>query len=376
LHGDLRAAGISLVNQRPTAPWEKAEIGQAEVRFSLRDLFASPLPIRVELSSWDLVLRPAAAMGGNENSGAQPGAETSSSSSGPSIRVESLTAQSGEVKIALADDRQIVFENVSFEASNSGGAVWTTQVRTGAISALPLQADGSSFSLRSDPDKITLSDLHVACGAGAIDGDGSVALDEGHAAHAELKALNVPIAMLVAAEWQVKLAGLASGNLIYDAGMAHGKVALSQGRVNFLPWLGNVTALLNLPNFGDTDLDQASADFAWKDHAFGFTNIDVRKNGVARIDGQAVVDAHGQVDGRLRLGLPAAVLAKWPQLQASVFSTTQDETAWADFHLTGTPDHLQEDLSSRVLAVGAQQGGSLIDQAAKSAAALLKNLGQ
>src|ERR1700690_2773711 len=38
--GELHAAGISLVNQRPSAPWDKGDIAQATVRFHLGDVFA------------------------------------------------------------------------------------------------------------------------------------------------------------------------------------------------------------------------------------------------------------------------------------------------------------------------------------------------
>src|SRR5271156_5980132 len=54
--GELHAAGVSLVNERPAAPWDKGDISQATVRFHLSDVFASSLPVSVEVSSWNVTL--------------------------------------------------------------------------------------------------------------------------------------------------------------------------------------------------------------------------------------------------------------------------------------------------------------------------------
>ncbi len=86
---------------------------------------------------------------------------------------------------------------------------------------------------------------------------------------------------------------------------------------------------------------------------------------MTRIAGEVDLDAQGNVDGKLKLGLPSAVTAKWPQLQTSVFPTQSDDYNWTDVHLTGTPDHLQEDLTPRLLAAGLNQGGSILNKPRK-----------
>jgi hypothetical protein len=72
-------------------------------------------------------------------------------------------------------------------------------------------------------------------------------------------------------------------------------------------------------------------------------------------------------------GLPSIVTSKWPQLQDKVFSVQLDDYNWAEVHLTGTPDHLQEDLTPRLLTVGMGQGGDLLNQAAQKASDLFNN---
>src|SRR5271163_419344 len=61
--GELHAAGITLTNQRPDAPWTSAGVSQVTVKFHLGDILASTMPVTVEVSSWNLVLRPLAKSG-------------------------------------------------------------------------------------------------------------------------------------------------------------------------------------------------------------------------------------------------------------------------------------------------------------------------
>jgi hypothetical protein len=120
-------------------------------------------------------------------------------------------------------------------------------------------------------------------------------------------------------------------------------------------------------------MDKATSDFSWKDGTLHLTNIDVRKNDVTRIAGDVQVDPSGQVDGHLKLGLPSTATALWPDMQAKIFPDQHDDFNWADVHLTGTSDNLQEDLLSRMVAFGLQQGGDLIKQGAQKATEALKN---
>ncbi len=139
-----------------------------------------------------------------------------------------------------------------------------------------------------------------------------------------------------------------------------------------LPWLGKVTALVGLPDITNMEVDKATTDFEWKDKTVHLTNLDIRKNDVTRLSGGVDIDPQGQVDGRLKLGLPSAVTAKWPALQEKVFSAPFEDYNWTDLHLTGTSDHLQEDLTPRLVAAGAAEGSGMLNQATQKAVDLLK----
>jgi len=61
------------------------------------------------------------------------------------------------------------------------------------------------------------------------------------------------------------------------------------------------------------------------------------------------------------------VTAKIPALQDKIFSDQREDYNWTDVHLTGTPDHLQEDLTPRLLAFGVSQGSDLLNQTSQKA---------
>jgi hypothetical protein len=378
--GEVHAAGITLTNQRPEAPWDHGAISQATVHFHLRDLFAPTMPLSVEVGSWSVVLHSPTA---GAASAAGSGPELASAPAAPAppsrVRVTHLSAQDGDVELDLAVDRKVLFHGVSFDADNDAAVShWTTHLQADSITAGLLQLGASSVELRSEPGQISFSSLRLPCAQGMITGEGEVALGDVHETRVTLKAVDVPVTMLVSAEWQMKLSGLATGDLAYhsdDRGAAaHGQVALTGAKFNVLPFLGKMTSMIGLPDISGVEVDKATSDFSWQNGVLHLTQIDIRKNDVTRIAGQVDVDAAtNQVDGHLKLGLPASALSRWAPLQANVFPESSDDYDWAEVHLTGTPDHLQEDLSSRVLAQGVEAGGSLLNQGTQKAADLLKS---
>jgi hypothetical protein len=374
--GELRAVGISLVNQRSSAPWDKGDISQATVRFHPGDIFASTLPVTVEISSWNVVLHSPL-----RTAETPPSAEPSDLTAAPEkhrIQVTQITAEEGTAEIDFSDDRKALIHGAAFQAANNGADVWTTQLQATSVVAGSLDVGASSVEIRGESGKITFSSLRMQCDPGVITGDGELALDGGHDARVTLKAVDLPLTMLVSVDWQMKLSGLVSGDLTYqgndEGGSSAGQMLVNHGKFNVLPWLGKVTSLVGLQDISDVEVDKATADFAWKDGTFHLTNIDVRKNDVSRIAGEVDVDATGQVDGRLKLGLPSLVISKWPQLQDKIFPVQSEDYNWAAVHLTGTADHLQEDLTPRLLAVGMGQGTDLLNQAAQKATDLFHSM--
>jgi hypothetical protein len=294
------------------------------------------------------------------------------------IQVTQISAQEGSVEIDFSDDRKVVLHGVSFEAIDNVAGMWTTQLKAASIVTGSLQAGASSVNILGHQDKIDFSSLRMQCDPGIVTGDGTVALSGDHHAFVVLKAVDVPVTMLVGVAWQMKLSGLASGFLDYNGndhgGTASGQLDVNHGKFNVLPWLGKVTSLVGLQDISNVEVDKATTVFEWKDGKLHLTNLDVRKNDVTRIAGEVDIDANSRVDGKLKLGLPSSVTAKWPQLQEKVFPVQLEDYNWADVHLTGTPDHLQEDLTPRLLAVGMGQGTDLLHQATQKATDLFNSV--
>ena len=373
---ELHAAGIKLTNQRSSSPWEKGDIAQATVHYRFADLLSSPLKVQVEITTWNLHLH--SPLRTNE---APPSPDTGGGSEGSPatkrLQVTQITAHEGTVEMDFSDDRKFTINGVGF-TSTEDGDIWTTQAQVTSLQAGTLALGAGSVKIVGGPDKLTFSDLHMQCDPGAISGEGEIGTSGQHDTQITLKGVDVPLTMLLALAWQPELSGLAAIDLTYAGndlgGTARGTVALTHPKFNVLPLLAKVTTLVGLPDISGVEVDKATSDFTWKDGALHLANIDVRKNDVMRIGGDVDLDALGNVDGKLKLGLPSAITAKWPQLQSSVFSAQSDDYNWTDVHLTGTPNHLQEDLTPRLVAAGLNQGGDLLNQATQKAGDLLNSL--
>jgi hypothetical protein len=377
--GELRAAGITLTNERPSAPWQKGDISQATVSFKLSDVFSPTMPVSVNVSSWNVVLHSPLRTAETPPSAAPADTTTSSPPSDKGrIRVTQISAQTGTVEIDFSDDRKVVIHGVAFDAADNGAGIWTTQLQATSLESGSFEAGPSAVDIRGEQDKLTFSNLRMQCSQGIVTGDGEVGLNESHDAHMDLKAVDVPVTMLVPVQWQMKLSGLATGDLHYEGndqgGSAKGQLALNHGKFNVLPWLGKVTLMVGLPDISDVEVDKATSDFNWKDGALQLTNLDVRKNDVVRVGGEVDIDANGQVDGRIKLGLPSSITAKWPQVQTQVFPVALEDYNWADVHLTGTSDHLEEDLTPRLLSAGLGTGSDLLNSATQKATDLFHSI--
>ena len=373
--GEIHASEITLANQRPSSPWDKGDISQANVKFHLSDIFASSLPLNVEVTSWNVVLHSPLRTAETPPTETAPPSESKPSNG--RIKVTEISGSDGSVEIDFADDRKVLIHGVSFQADDNGAGVWTTQLKASSVVAGSFVSGASSVQILGGQDKVTFSNLRMQVDAGSIAGEGEIALSDGHDAKVSLKAVDVPVAMLVAVEWQMKLSGQATGDVTYDGndkgGTAKGQMSINHGKFNVLPWLGKVTTMVGLQDISDVEVDKATTNFEWTDGTVHLTDIDVRKEDVVRVAGKVDIDAKNQVDGHLKLGLPSSVTAKWPQLQDKVFSVPLEDYNWTEVHLTGTPDHLQEDLTSRLVTVGVGQGSDLLKQAAQKASDLFNS---
>lgn len=373
---ELQITGIDLVNQDATAPWSKGHINQAAAHFKFSDLFSSNIPIEIEVADWNLVLCIPLSGAPASDGFSKSGSNSTPDSFRHGVWVKRITASHGEVEIDFAESRKTLLHDVNFEANNKTGD-WTTNLKAESIVMGNLQTGPSSVYVQSEEKTISITNLSIQCTPGSIKGEGTISLGNDWTTSLKLHLDQVPVAMLVATQWQVKLSGLVSGDLTYQGNgqtdSAHGHIQIAQGKVNLLPFLGQLTALVNLPDIGNVELDQLESDVDWEDHDLRLIGINLQKKDTMRITGNAEVAADGQVDGKLKLGFPSTIFANFPAF-SPMFPDASDGYNWTNLHVTGTADHLQEDLSPRLAAAGIQQGKGFIDQASKEATKFINGL--
>jgi hypothetical protein len=369
---ELMAANITLQNQRAEAPWDTAAIDQVEIHFHFADLFEPTMPLQIDLTGWKVSLHTTAQPYAPTPDAGTPPPDVPPAPPGANwIRVTAVAASEGEVTLHTADNGAVMIHGVGFHSDSPGDVDWTTQLTVTSIAAGTFITGAGAVELHSSTTNVTFNNLLIHCDEGEIAGSGTLDLAPPHALKANFTANAVPLTMLLATRWQVKLSGLVSGTIGYEGddanGSAKGHISVAQGKFNLFPWLGKATMLVGLPDVGGMEVDKAEADVAWKDHVVSLTNIDVRKEGIFRVSGQDDIAADGTMDGHLKLGLPTSAIAKWPKLQTEIFTMPEEDFSFADVHVTGTPEAPQEDLSSRLLAVTAEQGTDLIKQGAQKA---------
>ena len=366
------------------APWDTAEIDQATGYFHLTDVLGPTLPLRVSVSGWKMSLHTTVAAGlaptGDTGAGAAPMPMAAPGFPATDrIRVNAISGTGGEVTVRVSGSDAISLHGVMFDAGTHGGSQWTTDLQTTSIVAGTMQTGAGSVHLQSDEDKISFDNLTVHCGDGQIAGSGEVMLDGNHAIHGNFTASSVPLTTLVGARWQMKLSGLVSGTLAYQSddssATASGKMSVAGGQFNILPWLGKVTALVGPARHHRCRSRSGNRRFLLAEpHPSPAKHRCAQEGRLARRRSGGRVAGRRTVDGHLKVGLPSTVTARWPKLQTDIFSLAQDDYNWTDVHLTGTPDNLQEDLTPRLLALGASQGGDLIKSTSQNALNLINNL--
>jgi len=131
--------------------------------------------------------------------------------------------------------------------------------------------------------------------------------------------------------------------------MAHGHLVLNNGTLTALPVLDMLAAYADTRRFRVLTLSEAHTDWRWENDTFGFSNIVIASEGLARIEGQLTIRGQ-ELDGRLRLGLLPGTLANIPGAETHVFTPGERGLLWAPLRLTGTIDKPREDLSDRLIA--------------------------
>jgi len=150
-------------------------------------------------------------------------------------------------------------------------------------------------------------------------------------------------------------------------GTLRGQVKWSAPRVDLVEGRGNGTLALDGGTLHDFEFQQVVARFlkddSWLTLEFDRMELDWRRSGdaieVSRLDffaperaglrGSVRVAESGAVSGTVKVGLVASALEWLPDATTTIFDESSDGLHWATVQLSGTTDHLKEDLVQRVI---------------------------
>ncbi|NBV87154.1 MAG: hypothetical protein EBS01_13040, partial [Verrucomicrobia bacterium] len=171
--------------------------------------------------------------------------------------------------------------------------------------------------------------------------------------HAQLE--NLTLQPFLPQWWQARLHGALQGNLHYAQtaadlpGELTGELRLSNAKLEALPLLSQLDSFLGVPRFRQVPLKSASARIVKTASKTELKEIDLDADGLLRLRGSAVVEG-GQIQGAFRLGIAASLLHWLPGAQSQIFADSKDGYVWAPFEISGSVDHPEENLSTRLAA--------------------------
>ncbi|MCB1098713.1 MAG: hypothetical protein KDN22_24285 [Verrucomicrobiae bacterium] len=162
----------------------------------------------------------------------------------------------------------------------------------------------------------------------------------------------IDIEEIVAADWKQRITGLVESDVtvrIQDGITTYnGDASLSGGVLNALPILDNLADFTKHDTFRRLPLNKATAKFTREGDTTHFSGILIESSGTMRVTGSLdVVD--GNANGTLFVGVVPGVLRWIPGAEQKVFTRLDDGHLWAEMHVHGPLQALEEDLSPQLV---------------------------
>ena len=169
---------------------------------------------------------------------------------------------------------------------------------------------------------------------------------------------NVAVTPFLKEDWRARLHGTLAGEVRVQVPLkddaprqpkVDGKLRLDRAVLEALPILNKIADYLRTDQFRRIELNQASADVHYDEKGLRIENLILEcKQLIVLRGGFTFTD--GIVNGTFDVGVTPGPLQWLPGSQAKVFSAEKDGYVWAPMRVTGPPDALKEDLSSRLVS--------------------------
>ncbi len=177
---------------------------------------------------------------------------------------------------------------------------------------------------------------------------------------------------LLNADWSKRLTGDVTSTFTFDNRPGHpqagGRLVIANGVLTALPMLDALAAYADTRRFRVLTLNEAAADWRWKNGEISLTHLVLSCEGLVRLEGGIVIRGR-EIDGLFRLGLAPGTLATIPGAETDVFMAGERGLLWAPVRITGTLDDPKEDLTDRLIAAA---GLRMFDQIPETGEKVIK----
>ncbi|MEP4078769.1 hypothetical protein [Haloferula sp.] len=194
--------------------------------------------------------------------------------------------------------------------------------------------------------------------SGRLDLSGEASLGGGGFAF-EGRLWDVMAAEVLPEDWKQRLEGrLATEFSVGDSGSGltvDGSLEVLGGTLTALPVLDHLAAYGGNPRFRRLTLNDAKADYYWKDGSLTVSNLELGSDGLIRLEGMLRVAPDDRIDGRFDLGLAPGTLARIPGAETKVFLPGKQGLLWTKLRITGTVDDPEEDLTDRLIEAAGER---------------------
>jgi hypothetical protein len=173
-----------------------------------------------------------------------------------------------------------------------------------------------------------------------------------------LNVSNVAVNPFLKEDWRARLHGALAGEIRVQVPLkkdaprqpkVDGKLRLDRAVLEALPILNKIADYLRTEQFRRIELNQASADVHFDAKGLRVENLVLESKQLIVLRG-GFTFADGIVNGSFDVGVTPGPLQWIPGSQTKVFSAQKDGYVWAPMRITGPPDALKEDLSSRLVS--------------------------
>ena len=237
---------------------------------------------------------------------------------------------------------------------SEAGAGWDAVLESGELSVpgMPaIELQEARLALRNGGGVLRNSRVLVKKG-GQASLSGEWTADGGSEFHAKLE--NIVAEPFLPVWWQTRLSGLVQGSLRFQKSAAapetlSGDLRLTGGKLEAFPLLSQLDSFVGSPRFRQVALKTASAKIKRSAGRTELTELDLDADGILRIQGTVLVE-NGLLNGRLQLGIPAAIIQWLPSARSTLFGEPRDGYVWTPFTLTGPVDQPVDDLTPRLAA--------------------------